>query len=56
MGNKLYTFFLTYKGGLYISQILAESPKCAVLKWSESLSIEEIVGLGVEFHKIVDAK
>jgi hypothetical protein len=44
--NKLYTFLLEYKGGTYISQIEADSNKSALMKWSESLNVSEIEGIG----------
>ena len=44
--NNVYTFLLEYKGGTYLSQIKAESPQNALTKWSESLSVTEIKGLG----------
>lgn len=44
--NKLYTFFLEYKGGTYLSQISAASPQEALMKWSERLNVNEIKGLG----------
>jgi len=43
---KLFTFILDFRGGIYISQELAESPKEALVAWSEHLSIDEIKDLG----------
>jgi hypothetical protein len=43
--TKTYTFLLEFKGGTYISQIEAGSPKTALTKWSESLNIVEIEGI-----------
>jgi hypothetical protein len=56
--NKLYTFVLDFNGGIYISQKVAESPKEALIAWSEELSIQEIEGLGTKRkEKIInDAK
>lgn len=44
--EKLYTFLLSFNGGIYISQKVATSPKKALIDWSESLNIKEIEGLG----------
>jgi hypothetical protein len=46
--NKLYTFILDFKGGIYISQKVAESPKKALIAWSESLNLREVEGLGMK--------
>lgn len=56
--NKLYTFFLEYKGGTYLSQISAASPQEALMKWSERLNVNEIKGLGEKTKEqlIKDAK
>lgn len=44
--NKLYTFILMFQGGIYVSQIVEQSPKTALLKWTISLNVDEIEGLG----------
>lgn len=54
--EKLYTFLLSFNGGIYISQKVAESPKKALIVQSEELSIQEIEGLGPKRkEKIVKA-
>lgn len=44
--NDLYTFVLEYKGGTYISQIEASTPRNALIKWSANLRVDEVAGLG----------
>jgi hypothetical protein len=42
----LYTFFLDYKGGTYISQIRAASPSKATEAWARKLKRMTIQGMG----------
>jgi hypothetical protein len=42
----LYTFLMDFKGGTYIRQIKASSPKFACVEWAKSLDTSKIVGLG----------
>jgi hypothetical protein len=42
----LYTFFLDYKGGTYISQVRAASPPKAAEVWSRKLKQTAIQGMG----------
>ena len=42
----LYTFIMEFKGGTYISQVSATSPRLACVKWAKHLKAEEIFGLG----------
>ncbi len=46
MSKELYTFFLEYKGGTYISQVKASSPARALAAWAEALNSTEVKGLG----------
>ena len=41
-----YTFILDYRGGTYISQIRASTPKLAILKGADLLDPNEVSGLG----------
>jgi hypothetical protein len=43
---QLYTFFLDYRGGTYVSQVSAPSPALALKVWAETLSKTEIEKLG----------
>ena len=45
----LYTFFLEYRGGTYISQVLAENFKTAPKIWAEKLSLTQIADLEENF-------
>ncbi|RFS23493.1 hypothetical protein DVR12_10800 [Chitinophaga silvatica] len=37
-----YTFFMEFRGGLYISQVKEVNLRTAIVLWSESLDITEI--------------
>jgi hypothetical protein len=39
-----YTFIMEYKGGIYVSQIEADSNKTALIKWAKQLEVSEIYG------------
>jgi hypothetical protein len=45
MRNQLYTFFLDYKGGTYVSQVRASSPLKALTAWAEALDYTKVNGL-----------
>ena len=49
----LYTFYLAYKGGTYISQIRARTHKLAPKVWAENLNLKEIVGIGSKSKKAI---
>lgn len=42
----LYTFFLEYRGGTYISQVRAASPSSALKSWARKLGNIDVWGLG----------
>ncbi len=42
----LYTFFLDFKGGIYVSQVRGDSPEKAIKSWAKSLNVKAINGLG----------
>ncbi len=42
----LYTFFLDYRGGTYLSQIRASSPSKATKVWTKKLDHAAIQGMG----------
>jgi hypothetical protein len=42
----IYTLVLDYKGGTYISQRKARTPKEACLKWADQLDPKPIFGMG----------
>ncbi len=42
----LYTFFLDYRGGTYLSQIRASSPSKAIKVWMKRLDPASIQGMG----------
>ena len=42
----LYTVILDYRGGTYISQVMAKSAQAAVLAWAQSLDCSQIKYLG----------
>jgi len=44
MRNQLYTFFLDYKGGTYVSQVKASSPVKALTAWAEALDYTKVDG------------
>ena len=44
----LYTFIADYKGGIYISQVVAPDPKSAVFTWAQNLEVEAICGFGAQ--------
>lgn len=44
----LYTFLMDFKGGTYIRQIEAPSPRQACVKWAQSLDTSNIEGLGIK--------
>ena len=47
MRNDLFTFFLDYKGGTYVSQVRASSPVGALKAWTETLDHTKVKGLGL---------
>ena len=46
----LFTFFLEYKGGTYISQVRAQSYKSAPKVWAEKLDLSVISQLESDFQ------
>jgi hypothetical protein len=44
----LYTFMMETRGGTYISQVRASSPRKAVWKWAEDLNPKSIYGFGAK--------
>ena len=42
----LFTFYLNYRGGTYISQVYAPTPEKAPGIWAEQLIYNEIEGIG----------
>ena len=44
MPMRLYTFFLEFEGGTYISQVSAISPRLAMAEWARSLDTSQIKG------------
>ena len=42
----LYTFIMDYRGGTYISQVRAPSPRKAVWRWAKDLNPKPIYGFG----------
>lgn len=42
----LFTFFLSYRGGTYISQVNASSSKTAPKEWADNLEEWAVPGLG----------
>ena len=52
----LYTFFLEYAGGTYISQVYADDMLEAPTTWLETLNQEVIVNAGADFkHKLLES-
>jgi hypothetical protein len=47
----LFTFFLEYKGGTYISQVRAQSYKSAPKVWAEKLDLSVISQLERDFKR-----
>ncbi|MEZ4799621.1 MAG: hypothetical protein R2809_07590 [Flavobacteriales bacterium] len=45
--GSLYTFIMEFKGGTYISQVIADNEEKACNQWAESLNIDEIEGFGI---------
>jgi hypothetical protein len=46
MRKYLYTLFLDYRGGTYISQIKASSPLKALTSWADALDYTQVQGIG----------
>jgi hypothetical protein len=44
----LYTFIMDYRGGTYISQVRAASPRKAVWRWANDLNPKPIFGFGAK--------
>jgi hypothetical protein len=44
----LYTVFLDYAGGTYVSQARASNPASAIKRWARHLDSNQIHGLGVK--------
>ena len=42
----LFTFFLDFAGGTYISQVEADSPESAMVAWAKQLDASKIEGMG----------
>lgn len=42
----LFTFYLDYRGGTYISQAYASTPELAPKIWAEQLQYKEVYGIG----------
>ena len=42
----LYTFFMGYDGGTYVSHVRASSPKAAVKNWARQLPVNRIHNFG----------
>lgn len=53
MTMNLYTFFMEFEGGTYISQVAAPSLKLAMRKWANSLDTTQIKGMGPTLKKQV---
>ena len=51
MKNQLYTFFLDYKGGTYVSQVKAPSAIHALTAWAEALDYTKVDGLSSSANK-----
>lgn len=43
--KKLFTFVLDYRGGIYISQVVAADPVEALGVWCDTLNLDDIWGL-----------
>ncbi|HEX9997088.1 MAG TPA: hypothetical protein VGB45_08095 [Abditibacterium sp.] len=43
---RLYTFFLDYQVGTYISQLRAETPQKAMKNWAKNLDTKPMSGFG----------
>jgi hypothetical protein len=56
MKNQLYTFFLDYKGGTYVSQVRASSPLKALTIWGEALNHTQVDGLSRSAKKKLTAE
>ena len=41
-----FTIIMDFKGGTYVSQVLARSPAEALVKWATELEVQEIYGIG----------
>lgn len=44
----LYTFIMDYRGGTYLSQVRAVSPKSAIKRWAKQLDPKPIKWFGVK--------
>ena len=51
--TNLYTIFLEYKGGTYISQILDCSVEGALKQWADSINLETINSWGLSRDEVV---
>jgi len=49
----LYTFIAEFKGGTYMSQVVAPNPKSAVFAWAQNLEVEAIYGFGDKSKQIL---
>jgi hypothetical protein len=49
---KLYTIILEYRGGTYISQVSADSPSAALLKWPSELEDGLLAELGITRNEL----
>jgi hypothetical protein len=56
LSNKTFTIILDFKGGTYISQVIADSPKAALICWSKCLETDVIAGLGKKKKKQITEK
>jgi hypothetical protein len=44
----LYSIILDYRGGTYISQVRARTPRDAAKKWTRTLDVNEVKHLGAK--------
>jgi hypothetical protein len=49
----LYTFVLEYRGGTYISQVVAETAQKACNAWAKSLDASKIKHLGIKSKNLL---
>jgi len=51
--NNLYTFFMDYRGGTYITQVEAPNRKKAMLAWAENIDYKQIKYMGEKSKQAV---
>jgi len=49
----LYSVLLEYAGGTYVSQVVASSPKDALVKWTRQLDASVVWGMGKKSLEIL---